>query len=117
MDKIQELIDLLKERKNEERGNLLLWIIGVVGAICALAGIAYAVYRYLTPDYLEDFSDEDFEDDFDSYFEDEDIKIAAPKQKVEEAVSETVEEIEEKAEEIKEAAEEKAEEIKEVAEE
>lgn len=93
MDKIQELIDLLKERKNDERSNLLLWIIGVVGAICVLAGIAYAVYRYLTPDYLEDFSDEDFEDDFDSYFEDEDIKIAAPKKE------EIKEEIEEASEE------------------
>ena len=38
----------------------------------SIAGIAYAVYRYFTPDYLEDF-DEDFEDDFeDDYFEEED---------------------------------------------
>ena len=34
--------------------------------------IAYAVYRYLKPDYLEDFED-DFDDDFDDdFFEDED---------------------------------------------
>ena len=35
----------------------------------AVAGIAYAVYRYFTPDYLEDFEDEDYDDDD---FEDED---------------------------------------------
>ena len=41
----------------------------------AVAGIAYAVYRYFTPDYLDDFDDEDFEDeDFDDDFEDEDIE-------------------------------------------
>ena len=39
--------------------------------ITALAGIAYAVYRFFAPDYLEDF-EEDFDDDFDDYFEDED---------------------------------------------
>ena len=36
----------------------------------AVAGIAFAVYRFFAPDYLEDF-EEDFDDDFDDYFEDE----------------------------------------------
>ena len=38
----------------------------------AVAAIAYGIYRFFTPDYLEDFEDdfdEDFEDDF---FDDED---------------------------------------------
>ena len=36
-----------------------------------VAAIAYGVYRFFTPDYLEDFED-DFEDDFDDdFFEDE----------------------------------------------
>ena len=42
-----------------------------VSEVAAVAGIAYAVYRFFTPDYLEDFED-DFDDDFDDYFEDED---------------------------------------------
>ena len=29
------------------------------------AGIAFAVYKYLTPDYLEDFDPDDYSDDFD----------------------------------------------------
>ena len=37
---------------------------------CFFAGIAFAVYKYLTPDYMDDF-DEDFDDDFDDDFFDE----------------------------------------------
>lgn len=40
--------------------------------IAAVAGIAFAVYKYLAPDYMDDF-DEDFDDDFDDdFFDDED---------------------------------------------
>ena len=40
----------------------------------AVAAIAYAVYRFFTPDYLDDFED-DFEDEFDDdFFEDEEIE-------------------------------------------
>lgn len=55
---------------NEKKCNTLLWILAVIGAVAAVAAIAYAVYRYMTPDYLDDFDDEydDFEDDF---FDDE----------------------------------------------
>ena len=74
MNKIDELVDLMrkKEKKDADKPkNILLWIRAIIGAVAAVAGIAYAVYRYFTPDYLEDFED-DFEDDFDDYFEDED---------------------------------------------
>ena len=47
------------------------WVLAIIGAIAAVAGIAYAVYRFFTPDYLEDFED-DFDDDFDDYFSEED---------------------------------------------
>ena len=48
-----------------------MWVLAIIGAVAAVAGSAYAVYRFFTPDYLEDFED-DFDDDFDDYFEDED---------------------------------------------
>lgn len=38
----------------------------VVAILAALAGAAYFVYKFFTPDYLEDY-----EDDEDFYFEDE----------------------------------------------
>ena len=69
MMKVNELLGKKEEKK--DNGNTVLWILAIIGAIAAVAGIAYAVYRYLTPDYLEDF-EEDFDDDFDDYFSEED---------------------------------------------
>ena len=63
--KTNELLgELLHIKKEEEKkSNIVMWV-GIT--------IAYAVYRFFTPDYLEDF-DEDFDDDFDDdYFDDED---------------------------------------------
>ena len=38
--------------------------------IAAIAAIAYAVYRYMTPSYEDDFDDDDFFDDFEDDAED-----------------------------------------------
>lgn len=70
MNRIEDLLALMQKRDEEKNKNTVLWVLAVIGAVTAVAGIAYAVYRYLSPDYLEDFED-DFEDDFDDYFEDE----------------------------------------------
>ena len=48
--------------------NRLVKILAAIGCLVAIAAIAYAVYKFFTPDYLEDFED-DFDDDFDEYFE------------------------------------------------
>ena len=96
MNKIEELLEQVKGKdlkdlkellnkkqvvvEKEKKCSPLLWILAIVGFVAAVAGIAYAVYRYFTPDYLDedyddddDFEDEDedFEDDF---FEEEDEK-------------------------------------------
>ncbi len=78
MNKIEDIIsatklnEILQKRDDDKIKKTILWILAIVGAVVAIAGIAYAVYRFFTPDYLEDF-DEDFEDDFeDDYFEEED---------------------------------------------
>ena len=64
-----KLNDLLtKKQDDEKKKNTILWVLAIVGAIAA---VAYAVYKFFTPDYLEDFED-DFDDDFDDdYFADE----------------------------------------------
>ena len=73
MSKVDELIAALK-KEEKKKTNILVWVLAIVGAIAAIAGIAYAVYRYFTPDYLDDFDDDDFDDeDFDDDFEDEEI--------------------------------------------
>ena len=77
MSKIEEIIaesklsDLLKRNEDEKQKNTVIWVLAIIGAVAAVAGIAYAVYRFFTPDYLEDFED-DFDDDFDDYFSEED---------------------------------------------
>ena len=94
LNKLEEYIDMsrineLLGKKEEEKKkckccDTALWILAVIGAVAAGAGIAYAVYRYLRPDYLEDFED-DFDDDFDDdFFEDEDEEEDDSKEESEE---------------------------------
>lgn len=73
-----KLNELLHKKELEEKNkNTILIALAVIGAVAAVAGIAYAVYRYFTPDYLEDF-DDDFDDDFeDDYIEFSDSKPTA----------------------------------------
>ena len=73
MNKLDELLALIKKREEIEEQKpkkVILWVLAISGCFAAVAAIAYAVYRFFTPDYLEEFEDE-FDDDFDDYFEDE----------------------------------------------
>lgn len=62
---------LHRKEEEEKKKTCILWVLAIIGAVAAVAAIAYGVYRFFTPDYLEDFED-DFDDDFDDdFFEDE----------------------------------------------
>lgn len=80
MNKLEDMIaasklnELLHKKDDEKAKNTLLWVLAIVGAVAAIAGIAYAVYKFFTPDYLEDF-EEDFEDDFDDDFFGDDDEV------------------------------------------
>ena len=71
---VAKLKDLLKKKEKEDKAcNVLVWVLAIIGVIAAVAGIAYAIYRYTHPDYLEEL-DEEFEDEFaeeDNVFEEE----------------------------------------------
>ena len=69
-EKIEDLLADLKKKEDEKEKNTVLWVLAIIGAVAAVAGIAFAVYRFFATDYLEDF-EEDLDDDFDDYFEDE----------------------------------------------
>ena len=58
--KLEELLATLKKKEEEKDKNTVLWVLAIIGAVAAVAGIAFAVYRFFAPDYLEDF-EEDFE--------------------------------------------------------
>ena len=83
-----------KENRPAKDSSPIKTFFAIVGVIAVVAGIVYAIYRFLTPDYLKDL-DSDFDDDFDDFFEDETDaageKIEEAAEDVKEAVEETVE--------------------------
>lgn len=78
MTKMEELIhankiaELLSKKEDEDKRNKILCIAAIIGLIVAVVGIAYAIHRFLKPDYLEDFEDDLDDDDFDDDFFDDD---------------------------------------------
>lgn len=69
-DKAEDLVSraklteyLHKQEKEDEQKTCILWIFAVIGAVAAIAAIAFAVYKFVSPDYLEDYDDYDFDDD------------------------------------------------------
>ena len=85
--KIKNLLGLYAYSKKEEEKverecenkNFWIKVAMVIGGITLICGIAYALYKYFTPDYLEDY-DDDFDDKFDDDFfddEDEEEKVEA----------------------------------------
>ena len=80
MSKVEDIIAASKlselmNKKEEDKHGTVLWILALVGAVAAVAGIAYAVYCFFTPDYLEDFEDDFDDDDFDDDFFDDDDQV------------------------------------------
>ncbi len=69
---VNELINREEEAAMKEtRRDPILWTLAIIGVIAAVAAIAYAVYRYFTPDYFDDY-DDDYDDRFDDdFFDDE----------------------------------------------
>lgn len=73
--KVEELLnaakvnELLHKKELEEKNkNTIVIVLAIIGAIAAVAAIAFAVYKYLTPDYLDDFDSDDMYDNFDDDF-------------------------------------------------
>ena len=73
LNKVNDISNLVKSREDERRSdgvaNAIVWLLLIIGLVAVVAAIAYAVYSYMTPDYLEEFED-DFDPD-DDFFEDE----------------------------------------------
>ena len=64
--KINELIH--KKELEEKNKNYLMVTLAVIGAVAAVAGIAFAVYKFFSRDCFEDFEPSDYIDDFDDDF-------------------------------------------------
>ncbi len=91
--KLEELInstalsDLLhKEETKKKKKKTVVWVLAIVGAVTAVAGIAYAIYRFFAPDYFDGLEDE-FEDEFDDdFFEEEPLESEEEVDDLDEAV-------------------------------
>lgn len=70
--------EISKDKKGNAGENAVLNVLTAVGVATAAVGIGYALYRYFMPDYLNEYSDDDYKDDFDEYFEDEDAAVKTP---------------------------------------
>ncbi len=64
--KVNELIH--KKELEEKNKNCIVVTLAIIGAVAAVAGIAFAVYKFFSRDYLEDFDPDDYSDDFDDDF-------------------------------------------------
>lgn len=53
-----KLKEILHKNEAEKQKNAVVWVLAIIGAIAGIAAIAYAVFRFVTPDYLEDFEDD-----------------------------------------------------------
>lgn len=71
------LNELIRKKEMEDnKKNTVIWVLAIIGAVAAVAGIAFAVVKYFSPSYLDnDFDDfdDDFDDDF--YSDDEVVEI------------------------------------------
>ena len=76
--KLNEILRKDEEEAQMSKKSPIVTVLAVIGAIVAVACIAFAVYKYFTPDYLVDFDDGDDFDDDDDLFEDEDEPAAKP---------------------------------------
>ncbi len=68
----KELGIVKEEEPAKKKCNVVAIVLSIVGVVACMAAVAYAVYRFMTPDYLDGF-DDDFDDDYeDDFFDDED---------------------------------------------
>ena len=69
-----EVVVVDEETPVKKAKNWILSVAIIAGIVVLIAAIAVAVYKYLTPDYLDDF--DEFDDDFDDDFFEDDQEIA-----------------------------------------
>lgn len=75
MQKMEDLMANTKLKallkKEEEKKSKMCWVLVTILAVAAVAGIAYALYKYLTPKYYDEFDDDfDYDEFDDDFFED-----------------------------------------------
>ena len=83
MNKFEDLLnamklgELMSKREQEEKKHCtVVTFFAIIGAVAAVATIAYAVYKHFTPDYLEDFDEDEYDDYDDEDFDDDVVEFS-----------------------------------------
>ena len=71
MSRINDILDRREAANAKKPSTVILWVLAVFGCIAAVAVIAYLVYCYMTPEFEDDYYDDDFDDFEDDYDEDD----------------------------------------------
>lgn len=80
--KLDEVLGALK-KKDDGKTNPVLIVFAVIGVCAAVALVVYLVWKFMAPDYYEDY------DDYDDEFEDEDEEEARKNEAVHRRYTET----------------------------
>lgn len=60
-----KLADIVRRKEEEQKAKSgVVCVLATIGAIVALAAVAYGVYCFFVPDYFEDEFEDEFEEDF-----------------------------------------------------
>ena len=73
--KLAELLGRKEEEPEKKCCKAIVWVLAIIGAVAAIAAIAYGVYRYLNPEYFDDFDFDDYDDEYEDDFENEEEDI------------------------------------------
>lgn len=71
ISKVTALINKEEEKTVKKKRSPWVWIFAIIGIAAAVAACVYGIYKFLTPDYKDDF-DDDFDDFDDDFFDDDD---------------------------------------------
>ena len=52
--------------------NKLVKLLAIVGALTIIGAVVFAIYKFMKPDYIDEYDDDDYQDDD---FDEEDFEI------------------------------------------
>jgi len=73
-----KLNEMVEKGDREKKKDTIKTVLLVVAVLALIVAVCYAIYRYMSPDYLDEYMD-DMEDELDEdYFEDEEDDLDEP---------------------------------------
>lgn len=59
------LAEIVRKKEEEQKAkSSVVCVLATIGALVAIAAVAYGVYCFFVPDYFEDEFEDEFEEDF-----------------------------------------------------